>query len=133
MNGAPFDPARSLAILASSRLRITRTRRRILASNVLTRPLCGGEGSSGSGPTVTPIGLRRRIRTMIETGELPALSDRRSWIGQGHGQPCLLCEQIITSAHWEHEVDILPMGEIRAHGVCFRIWLEESDQMRKTA
>ncbi|HEX3179246.1 MAG TPA: hypothetical protein VHZ49_21400 [Methylomirabilota bacterium] len=97
---------------------------------MLLRPISGGEGS---GPTVTPIGLRRRIRGMIQSGELPALIDRRSWIGQGHGAPCLLCEQLITAAHWEHEVDVVPAGEIRAHGVCFRIWLEESEQLRKSA
>jgi hypothetical protein len=130
MDAASFDPTRSRARLDSSRLRIARTRQRIRASHVLTRPIAGGEGS---GPTVTPIGIRRRIRGMIETGQLPALADRRSWIGQGHGQACLLCEQTITAAHWEHEVEILPLGEIRAHGVCFRIWLEESEQLRRSA
>ena len=75
----------------------------------------------------------RRIRTLIEIGQLPALVDRRSWIGQGHGEACALCDQPITAAHWEHEVDIMPRGEIRAHGVCFRIWGEESEQLRKTA
>ena len=122
--------ARSAEVIRSSRLRIMRSRQRIRASQVLTRPIRGGEGS---GPTVSPIGLRRRIREMIALGQLPALLDRRSWIGQGHGDPCLLCEQLITAAHWEHEVDIPPMGEIRAHGVCFRIWVEESEQVRKIA
>ncbi|HEY7518718.1 MAG TPA: hypothetical protein VIE36_10545 [Methylomirabilota bacterium] len=70
---------------------------------------------------------------MIAAEQLPALFDRRSWIGQGHGERCLLCEQRITAAHWEHEVDIPPFGEIRAHGVCFRIWLEESEDLRKIA
>jgi hypothetical protein len=122
--------ARSAEVIRSSRLRIMRSRQRIRASQVLTRPIRGGEGS---GPTVSPIGLRRRIREMVALGQLPALLDRRSWIGQGHGDPCLLCEQLITAAHWEHEVDIPPMGEIRAHGVCFRIWAEESEQVRKIA
>jgi hypothetical protein len=122
--------ARSAEVISSSRLRIMRSRQRIRASQVLTRPIRGGEGS---GPTVSPIGLRRQIREMIALGQLPALLDRRSWIGQGHGEPCLLCEQIITAAHWEHEVEIPPMGEIRAHGVCFRIWVEESEQQRKIA
>ena len=70
---------------------------------------------------------------MIQTGELPALMDRRAWVGQGHGAPCLLCEQAITTGHWEHEVDIPPVGEIRAHAVCFRMWVEESLQLRKIA
>jgi hypothetical protein len=122
--------ARSAEVISSSRLRIMRSRQRIRASQVLTRPI---RGSEGSGPTVSPIGLRRRIREMIALGQLPALLARRSWIGQGHGQTCLLCEQLITAAHWEHEVEIAPMGEIRAHGVCFRIWVEESEQQRKIA
>ena len=122
---------RSAAAIATSLLRIARSQRRIRASRVLIQPIQGGEGSSG--PTVSPIGLRQRIRDMIGSGQLPPLVDRRSWIGQGHGRPCLLCEQLITAAHWEHEVDIAPLGEIRAHAVCFRIWLEESEQARKIA
>jgi hypothetical protein len=130
MDVPPFDTARSRSTLVTSRLRIVRSLQRIRASRVLTRPIQGGDGS---GPTVSPIGLRRRIRGMIESGELPALMGRRSWIGQGHGDACLLCEQKITKAHWEHEVDIPPLGEIRSHGVCFRIWVEESEELRKTA
>jgi|RhiMetdeSRZDD1v2_1073273.scaffolds.fasta_scaffold2040196_2 hypothetical protein len=130
MDSTPSGRARSEDLIVASRLRIARSRRRIAASRVLIRPV---RGSDGSGPTVSPIGLRRRIRTLIETGQLPALVDRRSWIGQGHGEPCALCDQLITAAHWEHEVDIMPRGEIRAHGVCFRIWSEESEQVRKTA
>jgi hypothetical protein len=126
-----FDRGRSAVAIASSHLRIARSRRRIRASRVLTRPLQGG--AAGSGPTVSPIGLRRRIREMIAVGRLPALADRRSWIGQGHGDACLLCDQLITAAHWEHEVEVAPLGEIRAHGVCFRIWLEESEEIRKIA
>ncbi|HXU90534.1 MAG TPA: hypothetical protein VFQ62_16900 [Methylomirabilota bacterium] len=122
--------AGSTGAIASSRLRIVRSRQRIRASRVLIHPVTGGDGS---GPTVSPIDLRRRIRGMILTGQLPPLLDRRSWIGQGHGEPCLLCEQMISSAHWEHEVDVPPVGEIRVHGVCFRIWLEESEQVRKIA
>lgn len=126
-----FDRGRAAAAIARSRQRIAASQRRIRASRVLTRPIQGGEGASG--PTVSPIGLRRRIREMIASGQLPPLVDRRSWIGQGHGVPCLLCEQLITAAHWEHEVEILPLGEIRTHGVCFRIWAEESEQLRKIA
>jgi len=122
--------ARSAEVISSSRVRIMRSRQRIRASQVLTRPIHGGEGS---GPTVSPIGLRRRIREMIAFGQLPALLSRRSWTEKGHGETCLLCEQLITAAHWEHEVEIPPIGEIRAHGVCFRIWAEESEQIRKIA
>ena len=94
-----FDPARSAAAIASSRLRIAHSRRSIRASRVLTRPVKGGDGNS-SGPTVSPIGLRQKIRDMIGSGRLPALLNRRSWIGQGHGEPCVLCDQMITAAHW---------------------------------
>lgn len=130
MDSAPSGSARSEALIATSRLLLARSRRTIIAARVLTRPICGGDGS---GPTVSPIGLRRRIRTLIETGRLPTLRGGRSWVGQGHGDLCVLCEQVITAAHWEHEVEIAPGGEIRVHGVCFRIWVEESEQLRKTA
>ena len=119
MDLSSSDNARSKASIVTS-----------LQPTPRTRPAARAEGS---GPTVSPIGLRGRIRELVATGVLPALVDRRSWIGQGHGEACLLCEQNITSAHWEHEVEIPPDGEIRAHGVCFRIWFEESEEFRKSA
>jgi hypothetical protein len=131
MDVPAFDTGRSMMTLASSRLRIAHSRRLIRASRVLTYRISGGDG--GSGPTVSPIGLRKRIRGLVLTGLLPPLTSRRSWVGQGHGEACLLCEQIITAAHWEHEVEIAPLGEIRAHGVCFRIWFEESEPLRQSA
>lgn len=120
MDVSSFDSARSKASIVTSLAPTARSRQTVRAAE-------------GSGPTVSPIGLRSRIRELVETGVIPTLMDRRSWIGQGHGEACLLCEQTITSAHWEHEVEIPPVGEIRAHGVCFRIWVEESEEFRKTA
>lgn len=86
-----------------------------------------------SGPTVTPIDLRHRIRRLIEHGTLPALADPRSRLDQGRGETCLLCGQPLTPIHWAYEVRIPPVGEVRAHALCFRIWAEESAQQRKTA
>jgi hypothetical protein len=97
-----------------------------MVRNLRSRP-------EASGPTVTPIDLRRRIRRMIERGTLPALADRHSRLGQGRGETCPLCGQPITTIHWAYEVLVPPVGEIRAHAVCFRIWAEESAQLRKTA
>jgi hypothetical protein len=130
MDDPAFDLDLIRAALASSRLRIERSRRRIVASRLLSCPIRGGDGS---GPTVTPIDLRRRIRSLIDSGILPALLDRRSWVGQGHGEPCLLCDQPITPTQWEYEVDLPPLGEVRSHALCFRIWFEESVQQRKSA
>ena len=64
---------------------------------------------------------------------MPILAERRPWVGEGHGGRCLLCGQPITATHWEYEVHVAPVGEVRAHALCFRIWGEESAQLRKTA
>lgn len=130
MDVSSFEPGQSGEHPSAPHDPTPRNRRLIQASRALSRPIAGGDGS---GPRVSPIGLRRQIRDMIESGTLPVLPDRRSWIGQGHGDLCLLCEQTITPSHWEHEVDIPPIGEIRTHGVCFRIWVEESEGLGKSA
>jgi hypothetical protein len=124
--------ATSRQLIAGSRALMARSRRLAAASRTLTRPLCGG--ADGSNNPVTPIGLRASIRQLLEDGHLPPLFDSRSWLGQGHGDVCLLCSQAITLAHWEREVEAPPLGEVRTHAVCFRMWVEESDRLlKKTA
>jgi hypothetical protein len=123
--------AASRVLLLSSRERILRSRRRAAASQVLTRPLRGGADNHEY--PVTPIGLRGRIRTMLNNGYLPPLTSRRSWLGQGHGDVCPLCTQTITPSHWQREVEAPPLGEVRVHTVCFRMWLEESGGLEKSA
>lgn len=121
----------SRMLIATARERIARSRRRILASRLILQPIRGG---SGGGPrSVSPIGLRSRIRRLLQEGEIPLLPDRRTWVGQGRGRPCQLCDQTITAAEWEREVAIADYGEIVVHGVCFRMWAEESDGLRMSA
>ena len=122
--------AASRELIAGSRALMARSRRRAAASRTLTRPLCGGTDSSNP---VTPIGLRARIRQMIDSGCLPRLTGSRAWLGQGHGDVCPLCALVITTAHWEREVEAAPLGEVRTHAVCFRMWFEESARLEKTA
>jgi hypothetical protein len=119
------------ARIAASLERIRRGRRRAAACRILIFPLCGG--SEGHDHPVTPIGLRGRIRTMLQGGHLPPLMSRRSWLGQGHGDVCPLCTQMITSSQWEREVEAAPLGEVRVHAVCFRMWFEESAEVEKSA
>jgi hypothetical protein len=117
--------------IATSRRLLARSRRLIRASRVLLRPLRGGQGWAASVP---PERLRQRIRELFDSRRLPPLNDRRSWIAQGRGDPCAVCEEPIGPHQWEHEVDLLHAGEIRAHRPCFRLWLEESTaELRKTA
>jgi hypothetical protein len=120
----------SRGLIAASRDRIQRSRRRAAASRTLTRPL---RGAAGGSPPITPIGLRARIREMLTTGCLPPLRQGRSWLGQGHGDVCPLCLQTITLEHWEREVDVEPLGEVRTHAVCFRMWHEESQRDENAA
>ena len=123
--------ARCEARIAASLERIVRGQRRAAAARVLTRPLRGG--SEGHDHPVTPIGLRGRIRAMLRGGNLPPLMSRRCWLGQGHGDVCPLCTEAITSSQWQREVEAPPLGEVRVHALCFRMWFEESAWVEKSA
>ena len=64
------------------------------------------------------------IRAKIESGRLPTPSDPigKSWAGKGSGRPCDGCDQPITNADVEHEIEV-PTGEtVRFHKWCFAAW-----------
>lgn len=69
-------------------------------------------------------GCRAKIRAKIALGLLPVASDPvgKMWAGKGSGRFCDGCDQPITNADVEHEIDV-PTGEtIRLHKWCFAVW-----------
>jgi hypothetical protein len=69
--------------------------------------------------------IRARIKSLSAIGELPCEEPERTWGGNGLGQFCVACAEIISSAEIEFEVD-LPSGKrIRLHRRCHQLWLEE--------
>jgi hypothetical protein len=67
--------------------------------------------------------LRERARAKLKSGELPAAGEIRLWAGPGLDMPCALCEQPITRADVEYEIELLPSDtRIRFHPVCRELW-----------
>lgn len=69
-------------------------------------------------------GIRAKIRAKIASGFLPVASDQigKCWAGKGNGRFCDGCDQPITNADTEHEIDV-PTGEtVRFHRRCFAAW-----------
>ena len=64
------------------------------------------------------------IGAKIASGRLPIPSDPigKLWVGKGSGRSCDGCDQPITNADTEHEIDV-PTGEtVRFHAWCFAAW-----------
>jgi hypothetical protein len=68
--------------------------------------------------------IRARIRTMIETGELPCDEPEATWAGTGGGTRCAACAEPILSTEFEFEVDFRGRS-LTLHRLCHAIWLEE--------
>ena len=69
--------------------------------------------------------IRAKIRAKVTLGFLPAVSDSigKSWAGKGSGRSCDGCDEPITNADVEYEIDDVPAGEtVRFHRWCFAAW-----------
>jgi len=49
------------------------------------------------------LSIRARIRTMVETGELPCEESGKVWAGRGSGTHCAACGEIIELTQIEFE------------------------------
>ena len=67
------------------------------------------------------------IRVKIASGVLPIPIDPlgKLWVGKGSGLSCDACDQPITEAETEYEMD-MPTGEtLRFHKQCLEAWRAE--------
>ena len=64
------------------------------------------------------------ILSKIADGQLPSIEITRVWAGPGSGRPCDGCDQPVTAADVEHEIDLAGAVTLRLHSGCFMIWQE---------
>jgi len=69
-----------------------------------------------------PDGIVLLIRSKLAAGTLPRVDAAKLWAGPGRGDACAGCDQPITRAEIEHEVDVPARGALRFHRNCLGIW-----------
>ena len=71
--------------------------------------------------------IRQRIKTMVQTGELPCEEPEATWGSNGDGHRCAGCREPIRSDEIEYEVNLSSGMRIRLHRRCHAIWLQECE------
>jgi hypothetical protein len=71
--------------------------------------------------------IRRRVRAIIATGELPCDDRAGLWGGIGAGRRCAACADPIRAGQVEYEVNLSSGQKILMHQPCHAIWLEECE------
>lgn len=67
--------------------------------------------------------LRLRIRERIENGQLPVMVPKQIQGGYGSGNPCVACDQPITSSQIEYDVKDEQTGRrLSFHFGCHVVW-----------
>jgi hypothetical protein len=69
-----------------------------------------------------PNGIVPLIRSKLAAGTLPRVHAARLWAGPGKGDACAGCDQPITPAETEHEVDVPGRATLRFHRNCLSVW-----------
>jgi hypothetical protein len=69
--------------------------------------------------------IRRRVREMITTGELPCDDLAGLWAGMGGGKRCAACAEPIGAEEVEYEVNLTSGKRVLLHQPCHTIWLKE--------
>jgi hypothetical protein len=71
--------------------------------------------------------IRDLIRGRLLAGELPHSDGHRVYAGKGDGHACACCDQPITRALVEYEVEIEETGRsLPMHFHCYHSWHDES-------
>jgi hypothetical protein len=71
--------------------------------------------------------IRRRVREMITTGELPCDDLAGLWAGRGDGKRCAACTEPIGAQEIEYEVNLTSGKRALLHQPCHTIWLQECE------
>ncbi|HWG76434.1 MAG TPA: hypothetical protein VN660_06525 [Steroidobacteraceae bacterium] len=78
---------------------------------------------------------RRLIAERLRTGALPGYGGQRTFGGPGEGMPCACCDEPISRADVQYDVDHREAQQLAAaeqvrslpmHLHCYRLWVEES-------
>jgi hypothetical protein len=63
-----------------------------------------------------------RIGAKVAAGLLPLATDARQRIGKGTGAPCAACDESISHADLEYEVNVGSRRVLRFHSNCLAAW-----------
>lgn len=67
--------------------------------------------------------LRLHVRQRIASGQLPTCVPNRIEAGYGSGHVCVACDQLISHAHIEYEIqDERDGSQLRFHFGCYVVW-----------
>jgi hypothetical protein len=78
-------------------------------------------------------GAAELILAKVLIGQLPRRTATRTWVGVGSRLPCDGCDEPITAADLQHEVDAIGLGTLRFHKRCMQLWEEASATPRDIA
>ena len=70
------------------------------------------------------------ILSKIADGHLPSIEITRVWAGRGSGRPCDGCDQPVTAADVEHEIDLAGAVTLHLHSGCFMIWQDALEKRK---
>jgi hypothetical protein len=93
--------------------------------------------------------VARKIREKIRDGKLPNRRPARTWGGNGAGAPCAICDEAVTAAELELELDFTSdssaqgiepaVGDesaranfYRVHVSCWRVWQRKRTSLMTT-
>ena len=71
--------------------------------------------------------VRRRVREMVTTGELPCDDPASLWAGRGDGKRCAACAEPIGAREVEYVANLKSGKSILLHPICHGIWLQECE------
>ncbi|HYD49482.1 MAG TPA: hypothetical protein VEB21_14095 [Terriglobales bacterium] len=78
------------------------------------------------------IELRHHARLALQAGRVPRRMPDRTWGGAGRGDSCAVCDQPISSAEMELEVEFAqdgrPLDSYHLHIACCSAWMTELSQ-----
>lgn len=74
---------------------------------------------------------RSAVRAKLDAGTLPRIATGTIWAGRGTGQRCNGCDQPITLAEIEHEVERRDADTLRFHRECLHVWQAEVGRGRR--
>jgi hypothetical protein len=68
------------------------------------------------------IGRTERIAEKLQQGLLPVAGLVKAWAGFGNGRPCDGCDETISNANIERELDFEDGHTLRFHDACAAEW-----------
>jgi hypothetical protein len=76
--------------------------------------------------------LRTRIEQLVKVGVLTCDEPEHTWAGQGTGQRCAICRELIGTPKPEYEVELPDGRTLVVDRRCYDVWRDVCDQLEAT-